>query len=86
MKSHLLTHTTFMGNSTLADSVSVQGNPASQHIAVISWRMSSERFHEAFADSGVKQFSADLPESAFESALSHRFTMDLLTKLDRESL
>ncbi|KAJ7601940.1 hypothetical protein DFH06DRAFT_1488961 [Mycena polygramma] len=86
MKSNLLTHTTLMGNSALAESVSVQGNSASQHVAIIRWQMSSERFHEAFADSGVKEFSADLAESAFDSALSHRFAMDLLTKLDRESL
>ncbi|KAJ7611487.1 hypothetical protein DFH06DRAFT_1345358 [Mycena polygramma] len=86
MKSNLLAHTVWMGNSALADSVSAQGNPASQHVAVIRWQMSSEHFHEVFADSGVKQFSADLPESAFDSALTHRFTMDLFTKLDRESL
>ncbi|KAJ6505825.1 hypothetical protein C8R47DRAFT_1102517 [Mycena vitilis] len=86
MKSNLLTHTTLMGNSVLAESVSGQGNSVSQHVAVIKWQMSSERFHEAFADSGVKQFSADLPESAFDSVLAHRFTMDLLMKLDRETL
>ncbi|KAJ7621687.1 hypothetical protein DFH06DRAFT_1305712 [Mycena polygramma] len=46
MKSNLLAHTTWMGNSTLADSVSAQGNPASLPVVVIRWQMSSDNFHE----------------------------------------